>query len=446
MLSRDASLNRPHFLFLHCFSCIMVSEIVPHEREVMDFVIKLWREQPHTERLGVKKLHALVKEKNPSWSVSEKRLKSVMKQFNLLPSPEPESLTYAKHIVSQETPNLVLPDKVHLVFTSKRGKGLFAKNDIEEGELIWEEHPLFLVPPLGHAELMMKGSACTYCGKLVRRLRSDASIIYGEECKYCPEVWCSKACQKRGQKVHSLLKHSEDKRAPMTKKINSNGFLELLKFCVIEQWNALFAITMIVAEMEADQSRMKEKQFDALAKVSQRLRLNVVAKTSTDLSSSFLEEQHENLWEKAYTLFLGVFPHLKSEASFTYENFLVMLGAYNINNLDSCIYLIQSHLNHNCSPNTTVETGDSRAETIKVYSSRFIRAGEEITTTYVNPAHLFVQRQSELRTNWGFLCKCTRCKKESSRTGNVKPNSDLPLANPQIHSKTVRFDTDGMEA
>ena len=38
------------------------SPVVPHERQVVDCVIEIWKEDPSTESLGMSKLHALVKQ------------------------------------------------------------------------------------------------------------------------------------------------------------------------------------------------------------------------------------------------------------------------------------------------------------------------------------------------------------------------------------------------
>lgn len=417
----------------------MDSAVVPHERSVMDFVIHMWKTDPTSESLSMKKSHDEVKKKNPDWTLSEKRFRSILKKFNLLPNPVPESLTYASEITSFESPKLSLPPKVKLIMTAKRGKGLFAKANIEKGEVLWKEWPLFMVPPLALADLIKKGNACTLCGQLVRRLRTGASVISGEECRICPEVWCSKVCKSNNQKLHGMLKHENSRTLS---KINPQAFDGLMDYAVSEQWNALYAITLITATMLADDTGLKKKQFEALAKVSQRVRSKVAtaAGGSASTNSSFFESQHEQLWDEGFKHFTNCFPALSQEPSCTFENFLYMLGAYNINNLDSSIFLIQSHLNHNCEPNTEVETGELRKDcAIKVVACRPISSGEEITTTYVNPLHSLNHRQNALRINWGFICKCKRCKDEL-RGSNDQPDGRSKALS---ENKTVHFEGTG---
>lgn len=415
----------------------MDSAVIPHERTVMDYVIHMWNTDRSTESLSMKKLHDAVKKKNPDWSLSEKRLRSILKKFNLLPNPVSECLTYANEISSLESPMLSLPPKVKLVMTAKRGKGLFAKANIEKGEVLWKEWPLFMIPPLALADLIKKGNACTFCGQLVRRLRTGVSVISGEECRICPEVWCSKICKSKNQKLHGMMKHENSRTLS---KINPKAFCDLMDYAVSEQWNALYAVSLITATMIADDTGLKRKQFEALARVSQRIRSKVAtaAGGSASTNSSFFEGQHEQLWEEGFIHFKNCFPIFSQEPTCTLENFLCMLGAYNINNLDSSIFLIQSHLNHNCEPNTEVETGELRKDcAIQVVALRAISSGEEITTTYVNPLHSFNHRQNALRINWGFICKCKRCKDELA---GFKNQLNGCLEGLSHENKTVHFE------
>lgn len=140
--------------------------VVPHERQVVDAIIAIWKEDPTTESLGIPKLHAIVKNKYPNWSVSEKRVKTLLKKFGLTPNTNTEQFTYASDITSEDTPHIQLPAKIQIVMTSKRGKGLYAKHKIAKGELIWEETPLFFIPPLANINLVKTGKACSHCGKL----------------------------------------------------------------------------------------------------------------------------------------------------------------------------------------------------------------------------------------------------------------------------------------
>lgn len=393
--------------------------LVPHERQIMDDIIALWKEDPSTESLGVAKLYGLMKKRHPNWSVSEKRTRTLLKKFGLMPNAANEQFTYAKFITSTVTPTVKLPDDIHIIMTSKRGKGLYAKRKILKGDLIWSETPLFFVPPIANVNLIKAGKACSYCSRLLSLSDGSKSILRALDCNVCNEIWCSQTCKKLDS-LHSLLKHSiyvpnGDKSSKL---IKASAFLDLQDYCLKEQWNALYAITIIYANIVTDKTGTKRKQFNSMARVSQEVRykaLNSSAGVFDNLQGGalFVQEQQESLWREGYHRFRNVFPKCLDNNEINYEEFMNLLGTYNINNLDSSIYLIQSHLNHNCDPNTKVQTSTlKRTDPLKVYAARDIRAGEELTTTYVNPAHTVQQRQRELRVNWGFICGCDRCKND----------------------------------
>lgn len=390
--------------------------IVPHERQIVEGVIAIWKEDPSTESLGISKLHTVLKSKHTNWSVSEKRVKSLLKKYGLLPVADSDQYTYAKEITSKKTPHVSLPSNIDLVMTLKRGKALYAKGDIKEGELLWEEEPLFLIPPLAHTELIGSGKACTYCGKLANdtsRSKSGVSVLRGLDCNLCQETWCSLRCKKLNQVIHSALKHPLF--GGLKKSIDPSAFSRLTEYCIKEQWSGLYAIVLIFASCLLDRSGILQDQFNAMARVSQSVRYKALNSSAGAFDTMqggalFVEEQQEQLWKEGFVLFCNVFPRAKKEGTVSFDDFMFMLGTYNINNLDSSVYLLQSHLNHNCSPNTKVVTSSKRYEGLKVFAKRDIKGGEELSTSYVNPLHVVQQRMRELRVNWGFVCKCQKCK------------------------------------
>lgn len=407
--------------------------VVPHERKIVEGVIKLWKEDPDNETLAMAKLHALVKKRNPNWTLSEKRLKTVLKQYNLLNSHE--QFTYANEITSKDTPNMTMPKSIRYQFTKNRGKGLYASNAFKEGSLLWEEKsPLFFIPPLDHLKLVESSNACTYCATL---LKTTSQLKKGLDCNICPEVWCSQHC-KKSDKLHGQLKHNIYEEGKKSKKqIISAAYTRYEKYCFENKWNAAHAIALVHALCISDKSNVLQSQFDAFAKVRQDIRYKAIDSSgiggSFDSNSGgalFVKEQQEDLWEQGHAKFNEIFPMNQ----LTYEQYLEYLGCYNINNVDGSMFLIQAHLNHNCEPNVRVIFGDHKTDGIKVYAKRDIKANEELTTSYVNPAHDVNQRLRELRVNWGFKCNCNKCK-EDSRAIQRRKSSES--ADPS-HKKAVK--------
>lgn len=398
----------------------------PHERQIVQTVIDLWKSNPETEDLGALKLLTLVKAQNPLWQLSEKRFKQTLKQYNLLNNSSTQNFSYANQITSVEPPNLDLPAGLRIQFTKNRGKGLYANKAISEGDLIWEEKaPLFFVPPLDHLNLMNSGKACCYCGTLIKE---NTRILKGLDCNVCNNVWCSVHCKRTNTTLHQLLNHTIfSDNANSKKVISSNNWKLYTKFCYENKWNAAYAVGLIHAYCITDKSGILQKQFDALAKVRQDVRYKALDSNSSSLFENgalFIQEQQEQLWNAAFERFNKCFP--KHQISF--EKFMFDLGSYNINNIDGSIFLIQSNLNHNCDPNVRVVFGNKKSDGIKVYAKRDIKSNEELVTTYVNPAHDLNQRQRELRINWGFNCNCNKCKSDAKEKQRRKSNENNGLA------------------
>ncbi|ODQ79503.1 hypothetical protein BABINDRAFT_161898 [Babjeviella inositovora NRRL Y-12698] len=397
----------------------------PHERQVIDEVIKIWKQDSATESLGALKLHVLVKKAHPNWTLSEKRFKTVMKNQGLLTTSN--QYCYANEIQSSVTPDLVLPELVRLQSTKRSGKGLYATKPIPEGALLWEETQLFFVPPLANVNLVRAGKACTHCSRALHT-RSNASgvqILSGLDCNTCPEMWCSLDC-KKADKTHAQTKHSVYNPSASSKKVyvDSIAWDKFEKYCSEQSWTALYGVGHVHAQIVLDKTGLKAQQFAAMARVSQAIRYKALDSTSGSFDSAsggalFAGEQQEILWKEGLVKLNACFPGRPLE----YDEYLHYLGTYNINNIDNSLFLTQSHLNHNCNPNVTVKWGTKRTDGIKVYAKRAIKTGEELTTTYISPTHSVAQRKRELRVNWGFMCACNKCKEDEKATQRRKSSA-----------------------
>lgn len=389
----------------------------PNETQIIGFVSALWKEDPLTESLAISKLHQILKGKHPRWIFSEKRLKSAMRMSGLLVSADQELFVYSDRIKSVLTPNSQKPESVEIKMTKDRGKGVYAKTMIKKGDLIWREAPLFLIPPLAHASLISCGKACTYCGGStndISRSKAGISVLKGLDCNWCQDVWCSPHCKKANAAVHPFLKHPSQNSLLSKKHINLSAFFDLVHFCVQNQWSSLYAVTLIHANTLLDKSHHRGVIFESMASVSQLVRYQA-AKSSAGAfdplyggTSCDLEDQ-EALWREGYSRFCEVFPAMNDIHMISFEKFLLLLGRYSLNAFDSSIYQLQSHLNHDCSPNVKIVTQLKRFEGISVVAAQDIPLGLELTMAYVNLCHTVQQRRRELRANWGFLCNCQKC-------------------------------------
>lgn len=84
-------------------------------------------------------------------------------------------------------------------------------------------------------------------------------------------------------------------------------------------------------------------------------------------------------------------------------------------------YALQSCANHSCEPCAATE-GEASGE-VAVYAVRDIRAGEEVTISYIEEDEeqplKYKERQAALR-DYGFVCACGRCVRELQRVAARK--------------------------
>lgn len=425
MTSSEGLFEKIEVLSINDYEAEPNDPVMPQEGKILDDIIAIWKEDPSTESLGSGKLYNILKNRHPAWSLSEKRFKQLLKDLGLLSCSSIQQYTYSNSVVSSPTPHLEVPSSIRIQYSndSLKGKSLVAIKKIKKDELIWEETPLFFIPPLANLNLIRLGKACSGCGKLLTkfsRANIGLSLVNGLDCNICSEVWCNQSCKRNDVHLHGLLKHNvynNNNSLQSKKAINANSFLELQDMCFSLQWNALYAISLIYANIQLDKTNMKNDQFNSLAKVRQDIRYKALSSSAGAFDNLqggtyYERDEQEDLWIKGYNQFLDTFPKSAENSEISYEDFMFMLGAYNINNFDSNIFLLESHVNHDCNPNIKVVVSESREEGIKVYAIRDIEVGEELTRSYVNVSNTVQQRQRQLRVNWGFLCSCLKCKED----------------------------------
>jgi DNA repair exonuclease SbcCD nuclease subunit len=114
---------------------------VPTDTELTETVRSI---RTKNSTLGIQKTLAAVLADEPTWSVSEKRLRKVLQK---LKSEDGGDV----HPTSSLNPALDLAkytDKVQpVVFGPEKGKGLVAAQDISAGEVLWREDPFVYAPP-----------------------------------------------------------------------------------------------------------------------------------------------------------------------------------------------------------------------------------------------------------------------------------------------------------
>lgn len=115
--------------------------ITPTEEVLTSTLVDLKAQNP---ALGITKIHALLLQQHPEWTVSEKRTKKILKMEGLTSSaipPDPNVVYPTSRLVSTLDVNKWTTKVKVKMFDKRKGKGLVATTDIQEGEIVWKEDP-----------------------------------------------------------------------------------------------------------------------------------------------------------------------------------------------------------------------------------------------------------------------------------------------------------------
>ncbi|KAK9480923.1 hypothetical protein V1514DRAFT_323781 [Lipomyces japonicus] len=390
----------------------------PTEQDVTRSVNIIKQADPN---LGIAKVHVKVKDLHPSWALSLARLKAIVKSSSSSSSGAntnvPESVRqrlYVHKTRSSPVADLDLPDTVAVVVTADKGKTLTATHAVPAGMQLWTEQALVTIPPAQSIPGMQSGRACSYCGRPCATTTTATAA-----CDSCNGRWCTIRCKKL-DRLHRHVRHGNYQAA----------WRAVEQFAVAEQWAAFHRLATCLAwrSLASGDGDLIGRGLDGMATIRQDERQRIADPMYS--SNMFAGEQFEIMWQAGYELLATFLQKVndddinnkkkkekekdgKDNNTFTYEQYMEGIGMVNLNNLDGNLYLVQSHLNHSCEPNLDVKVLGPTVG-IRVNAKRAIAAGEELTTTYVDPSKSLPDRRQQLLESWGFWCTCARCVREDA--------------------------------
>ncbi|CAO3618604.1 unnamed protein product [Cunninghamella blakesleeana] len=409
----------------------MTEKIIPNEEELVESIKALKINNPEW---GIKTIYNQIVKTNDTWQVSEKRVKKLMQTNQLTQqNQQQQQQNKYKNIIKsglEDNPSIPVsfinplldfqtqtPKVMAKMIDNITGKGLFAVKDIAKDEIIFTETPLIYFPPWEGYNLARSGNACGSCYKPFLR-RSLGSF----RCQHCDILFCSKTCKQQAiEMCHPLECPGLNPKA-----------LSYINFCMNESWQAPMAVFRIYAHMmlanQRDELDTLLMNYDAFATVNQAER------QAKETEWVFMEHPTRELWDKARKLLKEALYAPPKKCKITKplpddllnqlfndeDTFLNYLGKFNINNQDGGLYLIHSHINHNCYPNVSIDHADQSNYKVMVRAIRDIKAGEQLFETYVNPRWDKETRQNYLSKSYMFDCKCDRCENDGPLTDELK--------------------------
>ncbi|KAI9312580.1 hypothetical protein BX666DRAFT_1865785 [Dichotomocladium elegans] len=405
-------------------------KIVPSEKELVDAIQRIKISNPE---FGIKKVTSQVTQDQPTWSVSEKRVKKFLQAQGLIQhSVQKSGVEDDPSIpVSFIDPKLdlksVSTNVVAKMIDKVVGKGLFAARDIAANEIIFQETPFMYFPPWEGFNMARVGDACGLCAKPFVRQSSLAV-----RCSHCDMRYCTRQCKSIAWESFHQLECT---------RLNP-AMIDFMNLCENENWIAPMAVSRMYAHLILAHQHGKLEtvlsHYDAFATVNQAER------QAKETEWIFMEHVTRELWEKTYKLLKKAYypPPKKCKISNPLpeplakklfedmETFLDYLGKFNINNQNGGMYLVQSHMNHSCLPNVAIEYPNKMSQyKLSVRALRPIKAGDQLCETYVNPRWDKETRINYLDKSYMFKCNCERCEKDIPLTDELRREMRLRSEN-----------------
>ncbi|SAM09195.1 hypothetical protein [Absidia glauca] len=405
-----------------------IEKQIPEEDALCQSIQQLKIDNPEW---GVKSIYNQILKSHQDWQVSEKRVKKIMQTQGLTQSSGGAQLSIVKSGVEDDPsvpvsfidPKLDFqsfsPNVVAKMVDNVTGKGLFAAKDIKKDEIIFMEAPLVYFPPWEGFTLARTGDACGLCCKPFTR-----AVRVGVRCTKCDIMYCNKQCKATAMETFHPLE------CPGLNPVMG----DFMNFCAGERWQAPMAVARMYCHMMLAHQRGELDtvlmHYNAFATVNQAER------QAKETEWIFMEHPTRELWAKARAKLSAALnppskkckintplPDALANQLFNDEDtFLNYLGKFNINNQNGGMYLVHSHINHNCTPNVSIDYPSTQQTQYKlmVRAIRDIKKDEQLFESYVNPRWNKETRQNYLSKSYMFDCKCERCETDGPLTDELR--------------------------
>lgn len=252
------------------------------------------------------------------------------------------------------------------------GRGIFAKQCIAKGELIFINKPVLMGP---RPDQVNNGLFCSNCYLI-------SADCY--PCSDCDMMLCSQKCAYHPSHIE-LCYFISKKIKRITGRITDVSILS----------RAIIYIRALLLSKE-------DLNFLSLLEKCQ--------KTSTTDEIEAINSEYDVTIEQMQ--FMNEVSDILKINSFRI--------AHNVNNKRiPCrgVYPVSSFLNHSCLPNTRNVFGKDHS--MAVYASRRIEAGEEILSCYTGLLWCTAARRCQLYNTKGFWCYCLRCRDPTEMGTNL---------------------------
>ncbi|KAJ1994411.1 hypothetical protein GGI25_004430 [Coemansia spiralis] len=395
--------------------------VVPSETELQEAINEIKDSEPD---FGIPRVCAALRTSHSTWQVSEKRVRKFMGSMGLIQTGGDQNIVPKSSVAPGDFVTTLAKGQVEVKhIDNTKGKGVFATCDFNQKVNVFEETPFAWYPrwdTVGMGYHRGSDQKCQLCAREIERRGRGPRPV---KCNGCTGWFCSSICKKEAEaKFHQI---ECAKNNPM--------FVELADACYKWDWGAPMAAARAIERvlMEFEKSTEEGRLAWESLKAFTTVRADIMDMRRKGASWFLYEEDYRTKWKTTHALMrsslfpppvacgltqFDKIPKKVRDEMFSYNEWLNLIGKYSLNDQNGGFYLLQSCFNHNCDPNCVVVHPNNGNYRAIIQTLRPIKAGEEMTITYVNPRGSVGERQQVLRDWYMFDCRCDRCVKESSQT------------------------------
>ncbi|KAK8243719.1 hypothetical protein HDK90DRAFT_447532 [Phyllosticta capitalensis] len=276
------------------------------------------------------------------------------------------------------------------------GNGLFAKEDIPAGKLIFS----LPRPLLAAVDRTKLSHYCANCFTLAGDGSAGSQSLQLKSCAGCRHVWyCGKSCQAASWKRGHKCQCGPMKAIPLGQNLPHAARTVVQALCMRkagkisdEEWNAFHTLP------SHEDSLRQQPDWETHAIMA----LGALHYSGTD--DVFDTDEA-----------IGVYCRVIANSLTLTNPGLVPIGI--------CLDPFACSANHSCDPNTFVVFDGPQ---IFFRALKPIAKDEEILVSYIDEANPFQYRQKELLERYHFVCNCSKCQK-----GNDAADERLPIPTPE---------------
>ncbi|KAK3287938.1 hypothetical protein CYMTET_4575 [Cymbomonas tetramitiformis] len=281
------------------------------------------------------------------------------------------------------------------------GRGLFTKDPISHGQVLYRQAPLVACPGLGATGKLE--SVCSNCLAFF----SQDSRKTADRVEFCGDD-CESAAQETFLGVQRKLELAPLQEHCRRHNIRFPLLVARLAFmCLSKQASPDSLSSLCFAKPPEPLPISWVEEYTILRGVLEKA--GFTADSLSFLSLPWYVKQisrlHINVFRVELVKPLNPADWLSAAAA--------SIGTGGSGAAGSGVYLLPSMMNHSCDPNIDVLFPENNFK-MELTARRDISAGEELLITYIDAAAHVEVRRSELQWAYGFSCQCPRCNEEAS--------------------------------